>query len=446
MSSLEAAFQQKKEQLKAEQLSRQKARLVADPFIAVSDIEKVLTRFCQNKQTQDIHSLLCPPASLVNITWQTLPHGEWMTKTAELCFEILDFAPNTKLQGTKVKKALQSLVSKRLCSMSTGGKGEDDALDKCDLCLRMVLNMYREVKSKPTLKQKVMRTLSRDDGIKMQMVLDKVVLPPDALLLDDSQETEVPPSEPLALMDGSVEDSSPVVPLEPAKKEPKAPATPQLKRSFQFSEQHLPPLNSIFSRILHGTTEASKPMVPEEKKKKPAEEDILAKVLNAPPSELAKQPKQHLPKPSKPALKKPSMKKAKGKKAKNGKKGTVEIVKSKPKAKAKAKAKVIQVKAKAKAKSIAKPEISHQGPKDYVDYKVEVKPVESDTYRSLYTSRHYWLARNKAKKAGFPEDICKEKGKMASREASVLWDDVHPNWESQFWEPVDCLLREVNLL
>ena len=49
MSSLEAVYQQKKEELKAEGLSKHKVRLAADPFIGVSDIEDALSRHCQQK-------------------------------------------------------------------------------------------------------------------------------------------------------------------------------------------------------------------------------------------------------------------------------------------------------------------------------------------------------------------------------------------------------------
>ena len=61
-------------------------------------------------------------------------------------------------------------------------------LDRCDLCSRMVLNMYRDAKSKPILKQRVMGNLSREDGIKQGLVLDRVQLPAEHV---DSLETVV---------------------------------------------------------------------------------------------------------------------------------------------------------------------------------------------------------------------------------------------------------------
>ena len=202
MSSLEAVYQQKKEELKAEGLSKHKVRLAADPFIGVSDIEDALSRHCQHKKSSDIHSLLCAPASLVHITWQTPPHPEWMLKLAPLIFEVLAFAPQTKLQSCKVKKALQALLNKRLCTFS-GKENQDVMLDRCDFCLRMVLNMYREVKSKPLLRQRLMRNMGRQDGIKLGIVLDRVNLPAEHI---DSQETVVSSSsgqqELLALEDG----------------------------------------------------------------------------------------------------------------------------------------------------------------------------------------------------------------------------------------------------
>ena len=293
MSSLQAAFEQKKEILKGEGgLGKQKVRLVADPFIGVSDIENALSRYCQHQKCSDIHALLCAPASLVHITWQTPPHPEWMLKLSPLIFEVLEFAPQTKLQGTKVKKALQALLHKKLCTYS-GKEGLDTIVDRCDLCLRMVLNMYRDVKSKPLLRQRVMRNLSRDDGLKLSIVLDRVQLPLDHM---DSQETAVSASggEPglLALEDG---DPS----MDPVEKQllvqvnPET-ARPALKRSLQFVSSSLPSLDPIFQKILQESEEEVL-VKPEQKvvqEKKLSGEELLLNAINFVPEQVEKKLKK----------------------------------------------------------------------------------------------------------------------------------------------------------
>ena len=280
MSSLQAAFEQKKEILKGEGgLGKQKVRLVADPFIGVSDIENALSRYCQHQKCSDIHALLCAPASLVHITWQTPPHPEWMLKLSPLIFEVLEFAPQTKLQGTKVKKALQALLHKKLCTYS-GKEGLDTIVDRCDLCLRMVLNMYRDVKSKPLLRQRVMRNLSRDDGLKLSIVLDRVQLPLDHM---DSQETAVSASggEPglLALEDG---DPS----MDPVEKQLLVQVNPETARPAS--------LDPIFQKILQESEEEVL-VKPEQKvvqEKKLSGEELLLNAINFVPEQVEKKLKK----------------------------------------------------------------------------------------------------------------------------------------------------------
>ena len=429
MSSLEAVYQQKKETLK-EGLAKQKVRLVADPFVGVSDIENAISRHCQHQKCSDIHALLCAPASLVHITWQTPPHAEWMVKLAPLVFEVLEFAPQTKLQSTKVKKALQALLSKKLCTI-TGTEGLDVILDRCDLCLRMVLNMFREVKSKPLLKQRIMRNLSKEDGIKLGIVLGRVQLPPEHI---DSQETVVSSSsgaqDLLAIEDGDPSSNLLEKAVQEAahEKDDLDTARPSLKRSLQFGSCALATVDPIFQKILKQAEDegTAKPDMEVAKAEKLSSEQLLLNAINFVPEQVGKKSKigdkqQQTKAKSKPAkVKKPvlkkSMKKQKQKVATLKKKPAAKIAKPcKSKLKKEKKAAVVQ-----EAAESSRPILNYQ------DYKVEY-PRQSDIYRNTYTSRHYWKARTLAKRAGFSDQEAKEKGKKAIQEASKLWDDVHPN-------------------
>ena len=444
MSALEAAFNQEKEALKAEGLAKQKVRLVADPFIGVSDIENALSRHCQTQKCSDIHALLCATASLVHITWQTPPHAEWMLKLSPLIYEVLEFAPQTKLQSSKVKKALQALLNKKLCTIS--GKEEKDViLDRCDLCLRMVLNMYRDVKSKPILKQRVMRNLSREDGIKLGLVLDRVQLPAEHV---DSQENVVNGScgatELLALEDGDpsmdlLEKAVQEVALQEVN--PKT-ARPLLKRSLQFGPAALPDADPIFQKILKQAEDEGcvKPDMGVAKEKKLSSQELLLKAINFVPEQVGKgskkgdkqQPFEAKSKPGKGSkpVPKTSMKALKSMKVmKSMKVKKVPAAKMEKKDK-KAISKPIPKKKDKKEKEeklVKKVADSSTPPLDYQDYKVEDYPRQSDIYRNTYTSRHYHKARTMAERAGFSYQEACATGKKAIQEASKLWDDTHLN-------------------
>ena len=218
-----------------------------------------------------------------------------MLKLAPLIFEVLAFAPQTKLQSCKVKKALQALLNKRLCTFS-GKENQDVMLDRCDLCLRMVLNMYREVKSKPLLKQRIMRNIGREDGIKLGIVLDRVNLPAEHM---DSQETVVSSScghhELLALEDGDPSmDLHEKDVQQAAQQEDKADtARPRLKRSLQFSSSALPAPNPIFQKILkqaenEGCDTADTQVA---KKENLSSEELLLNAMNFFPEQVGKKSK-----------------------------------------------------------------------------------------------------------------------------------------------------------
>ena len=128
-------------------------------------------------KTSDLWSLVSPPASLAVASWHTAPNAQWLAKTSNLLYDVLDFAPNTKLQGTKVTKALQASHLNKSLFIDKKLNKPEDAMDRVSLSLRIVLSMLRTIKMSESTKSKVMRSLSNEEAMKLNIVLKKVVLP-----------------------------------------------------------------------------------------------------------------------------------------------------------------------------------------------------------------------------------------------------------------------------
>ena len=182
MASLEAAFEERRKAQQAEAAASRlggKLRLVADPMISTSQIQGALESFVRFKGDSDLHRHVCPPPGLTHVSWQTLPSPEWMSKCVGLVFDILSFCPNTKLASTKVKKALKQMVLNKSLHVPQVPDSVDNALDRMDLSIRLVLNMFREAALKTSVRSRILRALSREDGQRVDMALGRVQLPGD---------------------------------------------------------------------------------------------------------------------------------------------------------------------------------------------------------------------------------------------------------------------------
>ena len=245
MASLEAAFDERKVQLSAENSRRQQAkfRLVSDPYISVQAIQDVLEGYVKHRKCNDLAMLLAPPPAIQNPSWQSPPSPDWMAKCLGLVFDVLSIAPNTKLAHTKVRRAIVNMWVARTIQLDPKLGKPDDQFDNMDLNLRMVMNQFREVKVKADLKQKVLRVLSAEDGIKVQMVLDKIILPKECykyeVMEDDSQEAPGynRPEECLAIV--PFEEAKAAAPSYPLDMKDVPGPKPALKRSYAFSEESL---------------------------------------------------------------------------------------------------------------------------------------------------------------------------------------------------------------
>ena len=76
MARLEAVFAETLDKSAIEKVSRcnSKARLVADPYITVSQIQKTIENYMDHMKTNDFWTLVAPPASLAVAIWQTPPN------------------------------------------------------------------------------------------------------------------------------------------------------------------------------------------------------------------------------------------------------------------------------------------------------------------------------------------------------------------------------------
>ena len=416
MAKLDAVIAETLEMTKLEKAKKasQKCRLIADPYIQVGQIQICLEGYMSYMKTSDLWSLVCPPPSLAVANWHTAPNGQWLAKTSNLLYDVLDFAPNTKLQGTKVTKALQAIHLNKTLFIDRKLKTED-AIDRISLSLRIVLSMLRAVKMSEVTKSRIMRGLSKEEAAKLNLVLKKVVLPAECFGVNGEEFAKEDSVEPLDLQPGGlalVVDKQPEKPVAA----PSQVSSPASSPKFSMTSL-LGPMPSIFNRIL-------KSKVPTQ----PTQDDELLEEAMAVVPEPAQTSKSKKPPPMKAQkAKKGNM----GKKGKKGNKGN----KAKP---AKQVQQKTQKQPKAEKTSKAKQTKDHgpaaPSPKpNATAYKVDVYPTEKDTYRNLYTSRHHNKAKSLALKSGLSMDAAKAWGRKAAAEASAMWDEVHAK-DAEPWD------------
>lgn len=197
MVSLEAAFQQKLEAQAADRCARQQTRirLTADPTLAVSSIQKVLTEYMCHRQTKDLWPLVAPPPTGPHeYGWHTAPQADWVSKTCGLLYDLVGLAPNTKLQSTKLVKAMKAMIEQKDMAVELRrGQTLGSCLDRMDLTIRVLMNQVRTLKCNSMQRGKVYRMLGAEDKLKVEMLLERVVLPKELLQADSSfEEDDVP--------------------------------------------------------------------------------------------------------------------------------------------------------------------------------------------------------------------------------------------------------------
>ena len=157
------------QQMEAKATSNKKNfRLIADPCISVESLKRPLRNYLEFHKSSDMWSLVCPPpGGPLTFTWHTPPNGSWLSKCIGLLYDLLEVAPNSKLQSVKLLRALKSLVEDKTMSICTRKMTESDVLDRIDLSIRLLLSHLRQLKQNLSLKLKVLRMCTDDEKMKL---------------------------------------------------------------------------------------------------------------------------------------------------------------------------------------------------------------------------------------------------------------------------------------
>lgn len=178
---LEAKLQEKQEA--QSNLQSNKFRLVANPLVSVSSLQNAMTKFLVSKGDKRLWSLIAPPPGCPQTYgWHTSPQPEWLVKVASLLYELVLVAENTKINSKKLGAALNAMEKNRDIELASCRKETaQDVKDKIDLTLRILLAMVRNIKANSALKAKVYRMIPRNDQLRLDILLEKVVLPPELM-------------------------------------------------------------------------------------------------------------------------------------------------------------------------------------------------------------------------------------------------------------------------
>eukprot|EP00435_Cladocopium_sp_Y103_P024572 s2492_g6.t1 len=412
MSRLEAAFQETAAALELERSKKasQRVRLLANPLIGVAQIQTTLEAYTRYCKSSDLYSLISPPACLAVVTWQTPPSGPWLSKVAPLLYDVLDFCPNTKLQHSKLFKALTSMQLNHSLEIQPRMTAQD-AMDKISLSLRIVLSMLRTVKTHEGHKNRVMRSLSNEEQTKLNMVLKKVVLPVG--YMEDQEKIEE--AEECQVQQLDLQPCLALVPVQEPPETKEAKTQPAVQSPATAVARFLPaflrPLPPIFSKILNKPAESSlaadavqsQPKSASHKNQTLRDEDLLNAAMTHAPKEMKAQAKK---KPAKNSGKK----KAKKQNSKKKQMGT-----GKPSRQSKDANTPEDKKEKTTENRDPAPDVPM--------YHVQENPTEADGYRNLYVSRHHNRAKCLALKGGLSVEEAKERGRLAAQQASALWTE-----------------------
>ena len=161
------------------QRAAQKQRLVADPLVTVDELARAFGMCLLHYKTKDMWGLLMPPAEGPNtFSFKTrastcLP---WLAKTSGIMYDIVSLAKNTKVSSAKVIMALQHLHRERHLINPTG-KPDAALFDQIDITIRILLAMWRSIKTDKDTYSRIMRQASSADQVKIKLILSKIELP-----------------------------------------------------------------------------------------------------------------------------------------------------------------------------------------------------------------------------------------------------------------------------
>lgn len=194
MAALEALVGDKMKMAAEEKSQKQtnRMRLIADPSITATALQSVLTSFLNHKGHKNLWLVVAPPPSgPSSYGWHTSPQGEWMVKASGLIYDLLGIAPNTKIQSTRLIKALKTMhESKDLDLETSTNRTVQDCLDRLDFTIRVLMSQVRQLKSSPSLKTKMFRNMSKKEQVTLDFILGKTILPAELLQSDLLEEDD----------------------------------------------------------------------------------------------------------------------------------------------------------------------------------------------------------------------------------------------------------------
>ena len=150
-------------------------RLIAGPNITATALQSILTSFLNYKGHKNLWLVVAPPPSGPSTYgWHTSPQRQWMVKASGLIYDLLGIAPNTKIQSTRLMKALKTMhESKDLDLETSTTRTVQDCLDRLDFTIRILMSQVRQLKSSPSLKTKMYRNMSKKEQMALDLILDK---------------------------------------------------------------------------------------------------------------------------------------------------------------------------------------------------------------------------------------------------------------------------------
>eukprot|EP00435_Cladocopium_sp_Y103_P045785 s40_g13.t1 len=146
------------------QKQRQRFRLTADPTISVTALVSILVNFLKYRETKDLETCVEPPPSgPVSFGWHSAPAPNWLVKVSALLYDLLGVCKNSKDLELRINKKHSA----------------EDCMDHLGFMIRVLLNMVRNLKSSYNLKMKAWRCLGRAEQVRLDLVLDPCILPPE---------------------------------------------------------------------------------------------------------------------------------------------------------------------------------------------------------------------------------------------------------------------------
>ena len=138
---------------------------MADPCIAVRDIETIFRTWIATTGVKDWFDLFRRLPGQKALTWQTKPDASIMSRTATLMNALLEIAPNTKLQSVKVRAALTELFRLKVLTVPvpvakdvrTPEQRLEDIVDSVDLGVRINMSWCRTLADCEAERKKIFR-------------------------------------------------------------------------------------------------------------------------------------------------------------------------------------------------------------------------------------------------------------------------------------------------